>query len=138
MKNELQESDLISAISLSTRRWRRSGNGSGKSLQRARMIIPRGQSLDVGNLEWIRILDRFTCKAYLYQYPYLTPMPALRKIAVVINHSKKGAVQVAELEKVCLSHSVKSKKPINFHWKMNFCRVVMPALPLAGTEPCCI
>ncbi|MEL0004332.1 MAG: tRNA (adenosine(37)-N6)-dimethylallyltransferase MiaA [Opitutales bacterium] len=55
LKNELQESDLISAISLSTRRlaakqrkWFRKKFAEG-----SRMIIPRGQSLDVGKLEWI-------------------------------------------------------------------------------------
>ncbi len=59
---------------------------------------------------------------------YLTPMPALRKIAVVINHSKKGAVQVAEeLEKVCLSHSVEIKKTDQFPLEDEF---------LSGCDAC--
>jgi len=55
LKNELQESDLIPAISLSTRRlaakqrkWFRK-----KFAEDSRMIISQGQSVDVRKLEWI-------------------------------------------------------------------------------------
>ena len=55
-------------------------------------------------------------------------MPALLKIAVVINHSKKGAVQAAEeLEKVCLSHSVEIKKTDQFPLEDEF---------LSGCDAC--